>query len=384
MEKYKGPIMPPPKAKPIVFIPTLEMTFAEHQRLARTLGVLYPCHSNPTMEKMQDNLRTLSVEGRSHRRYLEKVGEKYFTHFPSEGELALAISRTSIPCRDCREGFRVCRWNGDEDDFFYNFPVIAWISIYGIPLHHWNRTDISKILNKFVHAIDIDEKTTLKMKMDCVGAYIGCEKLLALPRQFNVVFGRQLCSIKIEITCKIRVLKIGGPSETKGYSMGIPNPPATNTSVSMRERPQSASKVGVSYQPFTGVVTLPAGNRMSLVTDGPKPSSKGGSEFAGIQQTDKPEDRRRERDNSTIGVEKRKETFLEGGTAPPLAWTPPPPIGMQDPPTNQNPNLGRELLSFSKEDRSRAPEREERNGQLIWEREKQSYDPKGSNFGLFG
>lgn len=141
--------MPPPKAKPIVFIPTLDAAFAEHQRLARTLWVIYTGHGNPSVE-MKDSLSTLSVDSRNHKWYMEKVGERYLTHFPSERELTFAVSKTSIACRDYKTGFRVHRWNGDENDLSHTFLVIAWIVVYGIPLHHWNRTSISKILNKFV------------------------------------------------------------------------------------------------------------------------------------------------------------------------------------------------------------------------------------------
>lgn len=125
----------------------------EHHRLSRTLGVLYLGHGSPFVEDMKDGLAALSEEFGSFNWVIYEYGNKFLTYFPTEATLSFAASKTSVPCRDYRAKFRVCRWNRDEDDKFYSFPIVAWIEIKGLPLHHWNRVDMSNLLVKFAHII---------------------------------------------------------------------------------------------------------------------------------------------------------------------------------------------------------------------------------------
>lgn len=79
------------------------------------------------------------------------------------------------------------------------FPMSAWIAIQGLPLQHWNRTYISKLLINFAYVIDIRESTLDKLDMRAAKVYVGCDNLASLPRSFNAVLGSQLCKIEMDV-----------------------------------------------------------------------------------------------------------------------------------------------------------------------------------------
>lgn len=112
--------------------------------------------------------------------------------------LIFAASYTSIPCRDFQTNFTVCGWRGDEEDQIYSFPVKARINIQGIPFHHFNQLDISK-LSKCANLLDISEDTSKKLNMNYASVMVGCDSLSSIPCQFYAVIGGQLCNIKMEI-----------------------------------------------------------------------------------------------------------------------------------------------------------------------------------------
>lgn len=91
---------------------------------------------------------------------------------------------------------------------------------------------ISKILNKFVHVIDID-KANLKSRLDYVWAYVGCKKLSTIPKQFNAIIRRYLCRISIVITCKIGGLEICLSIEKTEISTEVHDPKITRRSTSV-------------------------------------------------------------------------------------------------------------------------------------------------------
>lgn len=66
---------------------------------------------------------------------------------------------------------------------------MAWMEIRDLPIHHYNRVDISKLMVKFAHIIDIDEDTSVKTKLDCARVKVGCDNLAPIPPQFNAVLG---------------------------------------------------------------------------------------------------------------------------------------------------------------------------------------------------
>lgn len=106
---------------------------------------------------------------------MDKNGDKFLTHFPSKEGLAFVVSKTKIACRDFKVGFKVRGWRrgggGDKDDQAYLFPISARIAIHGISIHYWNRTDISKLLMKYAHVLDISEQTSKKLSLqECVWA----------------------------------------------------------------------------------------------------------------------------------------------------------------------------------------------------------------------
>lgn len=110
-------------------------------------------------------------------------------------------------------------------------------------IHHLNIVDISKLMIKFTHIIDIDEDTYQKWKLDCARIRVGCDSLAAIPSQFNAVLGCQFCAIRLRITHNHRM--------NRSSSVGSKDIAITD-------------KIGGSDQPLTGMVTLPAGNRRSV------------------------------------------------------------------------------------------------------------------------
>lgn len=136
LEAGKEPMLHLPRANLAVFISTSETAIQEQMKLEKTLGVIYPSHGNPSTVYMMEGLRAVSEEFKKHSYLFHKNSEKYLTHFPSSKGLSYAASRTSVPCRDHKVGFRVSRWKGNEDDRFFTFQTKAWLAIHGIPLHH--------------------------------------------------------------------------------------------------------------------------------------------------------------------------------------------------------------------------------------------------------
>lgn len=80
---------------------------------------------------------------------------------------------------------------------------MAWISISGLPPHHQNITDISKLIIKFAHLVDVDEYTLAKTDIQKTKALIGCNSPDNIPGEFHALIGNQLCKITIEITATI-------------------------------------------------------------------------------------------------------------------------------------------------------------------------------------
>lgn len=91
----------------------------------------------------------------------------------------------------------------------------AGLAIHGIPLHHWKCGDISKLLARSSHLIDISEETCMKSRMDCARVLVGCESLAAIPRQFTVIVREQLYAIRIEVKCSWGMPRETVPSVVK-------------------------------------------------------------------------------------------------------------------------------------------------------------------------
>lgn len=94
----------------MIFISTSEAVIQEQKKIEKTLGVIYPSHDNPSAVDMMEGLRAISMGFRKHNWLFHKNDDKYLTHFPSSEDLSYAASRTSVPCRERKAGFRVCRW----------------------------------------------------------------------------------------------------------------------------------------------------------------------------------------------------------------------------------------------------------------------------------
>lgn len=215
----------------------------EQQRLSRTLGVLYPEHENLSIEDMKEGLIALLKDYPDFNWIIYDGGIKFYTYFPSEAGLFFAGSRTLVPCRGHEAGFRVFRWNREEDDQLYTIPTAAWVEIRGLSIHHWNRMDINKLMIKFAHVIHINEDTSQKKKLDCGRVKVGCNSVQAVPSEFNVVLGSQFVSIKLKITHKLKT--------NNNPSVGF-------------ERISVAGRIDGSDLPSAGITNLLGGNKRSF------------------------------------------------------------------------------------------------------------------------
>lgn len=119
------------------------------------------------------------------------------------------------------------------------FPVVTWMEIRGLPINHWNRVDVYKLMVKFTHIIDIHKDTSPKIKLDCARVKVRCDNLVAIPQQIGVVMGDRLCSIKLKIV--------------QNYH--------TNSLVGLQGIPITG-KIS-SDQPSIGIVSLLVSNRRS-------------------------------------------------------------------------------------------------------------------------
>lgn len=70
-------------------------------------------------------------------------------------------------------------------------------------LHHCNRTDLSKLLVRFAHVVDVDGRILDKSDLRAARVTMGCDRLSSIPRKFNAVFGRQICKIGIRVEARI-------------------------------------------------------------------------------------------------------------------------------------------------------------------------------------
>lgn len=174
--------------------------------------------------------------------------------------MQLAWRRFRVKCKDHKVGLKVYRWKGNEDDRFYMFPTKALLAIHGLSLHHWNRNDISKLMTKPAHLIDISKETSTKSCKDYARVLVGCENLSVIPHEFNAVIGEQLFAIKIEVKCSWGVSRdVALLTTRKGLDASV-------TSVSVREAGTSgADLVGTSDRLFTRVVLHPTENWRSYI-----------------------------------------------------------------------------------------------------------------------
>lgn len=76
-----------------------------------------------------------------------------------------------------------------------------------MPLHHWTRVDINKLVYKlvvrFTDLIDVDEDTLSKSDIQETKAVVGCDNPDSIPKEFNAVIENQLYTIKIRVTARI-------------------------------------------------------------------------------------------------------------------------------------------------------------------------------------
>lgn len=84
----------------------------------------------------------------------------------------------------------------------------------------------------------------MKVNLDCVQVYVGCESIFLIPRQFNAMLSRQMCNIRIEITSKIE--------ETVDNSVSVD-----------KEVILELYRSSHSNQSVNGVTLHPIGNRRS-------------------------------------------------------------------------------------------------------------------------
>lgn len=93
--------------------------------------------------------------------------------------------------------------DGQEDDLFKIFPLVAWLSIRGLPLHQWNKANLAKLVIKFAHLIAVDESTVKKINLETAEVKIGSDNKQLSPKEFHAMIDSQLCRIKIDVHCKM-------------------------------------------------------------------------------------------------------------------------------------------------------------------------------------
>lgn len=83
-----------------------------------------------------------------------------------------------------RQDSQSYRWTGEEEDSIYLFPYT------GDSNHHrralapltWNRVDLSKLLVRFDHVVDVDERTLDKADLRAARVTVRCDKIAPIPR----------------------------------------------------------------------------------------------------------------------------------------------------------------------------------------------------------
>lgn len=117
------------------------------------------------------------------------LGRYYLVRFPSAESLDHAVARTSIPCRDHITDFTVYRWSGEEDDQTQLFPITATIAIQCLPLHHWNRRNLRKVVARFAQLIDVDKGTVNRIELAMARVRIDYKNVNLIPKELTTVVG---------------------------------------------------------------------------------------------------------------------------------------------------------------------------------------------------
>lgn len=120
--------------------------------------------------------------------------------------------------------------------------------------------DISKLIVRFAHVINMNEDTSTKTRLDYARVLMGCKKLAAISRRFTVVLEKQMSAITIEINYKIEVP--GRGSSTTTAEINSNKIEVTIESVG-DENWMIAGKICPSDWPIVDIVNLPTGKRGS-------------------------------------------------------------------------------------------------------------------------
>lgn len=151
------------------------------------------------------SLRAICLEFLKHSWSVQNRERYYLVKFPTREGLNHTMGRTSIPCKDHKAGFSIYHWSGEEDNIIHLFPITATLAITDVPLHHWNRTDLNKLLIRFAHVIKVNDQTLDKSDISVARVRVSCDKLSVILKEFNAVFGNQMCKINIMIESTITI-----------------------------------------------------------------------------------------------------------------------------------------------------------------------------------
>lgn len=69
--------------------------------------------------------------------------------------------------------------------------MLVWVAVTEFPLQNWNRCDLSKLLMKFAHVIDVAKATLDRMDLEAANVLIGCETLAVVPEEIQAVIGHR-------------------------------------------------------------------------------------------------------------------------------------------------------------------------------------------------
>lgn len=89
MEESPKAISPEIKAKPVMFIPLMDLAVEEKGKIVETMGIVYPGHGSLTVEDIKSSLRAICLEFSNFNWNFHDKGKNYLKKFLSQEGLNL-------------------------------------------------------------------------------------------------------------------------------------------------------------------------------------------------------------------------------------------------------------------------------------------------------
>lgn len=97
-----------------------------------------------------------------------------------------------------------------------------------MPLHHWNRCDLGKVVARFAHLINVDEATINRTELSMAKARVGCKNEDSIPKELTIVVGNPQRNTAMKVINKIFLPS--GPRSTGRVMFEVPKLMAANAS----------------------------------------------------------------------------------------------------------------------------------------------------------